>query len=74
MAIRYCANGTVFCLTDFKSRIDSVIFECFGKSQKFVDAMKESFEHFINERQNKPAELIGKCAVVRCLAERKLVV
>ena len=36
-----------------------MIAECFGKNEKFINAMKESCESFINQRQNKPAELIG---------------
>lgn len=47
-------------LLDFKDRIDNVISECFQKNEKFVNSMKESFESFINQRQNKPAELIAK--------------
>ncbi len=49
----------LLCPTDFKDRIDNVISDCFMKNEKFVNAMKESFESFINQRQNKPAELIG---------------
>lgn len=47
-------------LLDFKNRLDQVIDEAFNKNEKFVIAMKDSFEHFINKRQNKPAELIAK--------------
>jgi len=47
-------------LLDFKDRIDNVISECFAKNEKFVNSMKESFESFVNQRQNKPAELIAK--------------
>ncbi|GFN79945.1 cullin-4a [Plakobranchus ocellatus] len=47
-------------LLDFKDKIDNVIAECFGKNEKFINSMKESFESFINQRQNKPAELIAK--------------
>ena len=47
------------CVTDFKDKVDNIISVCFVRSDKFVNSMKESFEHFINQRQNKPAELIG---------------
>lgn len=47
-------------LLDFKDKIDNIIEVCFGQNQKFINAMKESFENFINQRQNKPAELIAK--------------
>ncbi|XP_060689290.1 cullin-4B-like isoform X2 [Hemiscyllium ocellatum] len=47
-------------LLDFKDKIDHVIEVCFLKNEKFVNAMKEAFETFINKRPNKPAELIAK--------------
>lgn len=45
--------------SDFKDKIDNIITVCLGRNEKFINSMKESFEHFINQRQNKPAELIG---------------
>ncbi|KAM3910450.1 cullin-4B [Leptodactylus fuscus] len=47
-------------LLDFKDKVDHVIDVCFMKNEKFVNAMKEAFETFINKRPNKPAELIAK--------------
>ncbi|GAB1605805.1 cullin-4A-like [Argonauta hians] len=47
-------------LLDFKDKIDNINAVCFQKNERFVNTMKESFEHFINQRQNKPAELIAK--------------
>ena len=47
-------------LLDFKDKMDTVVNDCFCNSDKFVLALKEAFEHFINQRQNKPAELIGE--------------
>ena len=47
-------------LLDFKDKVDHIIDICFMKNEKFVNAMKEAFETFINKRPNKPAELIGK--------------
>ncbi|XP_056295831.1 cullin-4B [Pseudoliparis swirei] len=47
-------------LLDFKDKVDHVIDACFMKNEKFVNAMKEAFETFINKRPNKPAELIAK--------------
>ena len=40
--------------------MDNIINVCFSMNDKFMNAMKESFEYFINQRQNKPAELIAK--------------
>ena len=51
-------------LLDFKDKMDQVVNECFCNSDKFVLALKEAFEHFINQRQNKPAELIGMYFIV----------
>uniref|UniRef100_A0A674IRU3 Cullin 4B n=1 Tax=Terrapene triunguis TaxID=2587831 RepID=A0A674IRU3_9SAUR len=45
-------------LLDFKDKVDHIIDVCFLKNEKFVNAMKEAFETFINKRPNKPAELI----------------
>lgn len=47
-------------LLDFKDKVDHIIDICFMKNDKFVNAMKEAFETFINKRPNKPAELIGR--------------
>ncbi|KAK2183228.1 hypothetical protein NP493_319g02007 [Ridgeia piscesae] len=47
-------------LSDFKDRADNIIASCFQSNTKFINSMKESFEHYINQRQNKPAELIAK--------------
>uniref|UniRef100_A0A3Q3VUS0 Cullin family profile domain-containing protein n=1 Tax=Mola mola TaxID=94237 RepID=A0A3Q3VUS0_MOLML len=47
-------------LLDFKDKVDHIIDVCFMKNDKFVNAMKEAFETFINKRPNKPAELIAK--------------
>uniref|UniRef100_A0A3Q0S5D8 Cullin-4B n=1 Tax=Amphilophus citrinellus TaxID=61819 RepID=A0A3Q0S5D8_AMPCI len=47
-------------LLDFKDKVDHIIEVCFMKNEKFVNAMKEAFETFINKRPNKPAELIAK--------------
>lgn len=47
-------------LLDFKDKLDNIIAVCFNKNEKFINVMKESFEYFINQRQNKPAEVIAK--------------
>ncbi|KAH0512310.1 Cullin-4B [Microtus ochrogaster] len=47
-------------LLDFKDQVDHIIDTCFLKNDKFINAMKEAFETFINKRPNKPAELIAK--------------
>ncbi|XP_032331277.1 cullin-4B-like [Camelus ferus] len=47
-------------LLDFKDKIDFIIETSFLKNEKFIVAMKEAFETFINKRPNKPAELLAK--------------
>jgi len=47
-------------LLEFKEKMDQVLEDCFSKEERFLYTVKEAFEHFINQRQNKPAELIAK--------------
>ena len=47
-------------LLDFKEQMDEIVNNCFNKNEKFVNSLKEAFEYFINQRTNKPAELIAK--------------
>lgn len=47
-------------LLDFKDTMDNVVAKCFNRNEKFSNSLKEAFEHFINQRTNKPAELIAK--------------
>ncbi|XP_072401767.1 cullin-4B [Diabrotica undecimpunctata] len=47
-------------LLDFKDAMDNVVCTCFTKNEKFTNSLKEAFEHFVNQRTNKPAELIAK--------------
>jgi len=47
-------------LLDFKDKLDLIMCDCFESNSHFITSMKESFESFINIRQNKPAELIAK--------------
>lgn len=47
-------------LLDFKDKMDNIVCQCFQKNEKFANSLKEAFEHFVNQRANKPAELIAK--------------
>lgn len=47
-------------LLDFKDKMDNIVCTCFKKNDKFSNSLREAFEHFINQRANKPAELIAK--------------
>ncbi|GMH32280.1 hypothetical protein BSKO_00114 [Bryopsis sp. KO-2023] len=47
-------------LLEFKSRLDDILATAFHSNKNFIQALKEAFEKFINQRQNKPAELTAK--------------
>ncbi|XP_067008215.1 cullin-4A [Anabrus simplex] len=47
-------------LLDFKDKMDNIVCNCFQRNEKFANSLKEAFEHFVNQRANKPAELIAK--------------
>ncbi|KQK12851.1 cullin-4 [Brachypodium distachyon] len=47
-------------LLEFKASLDKILEESFAKNESFSNTIKESFEHLINLRQNRPAELIAK--------------
>jgi len=47
-------------LLDFKEKLDNILKSCFRNNDKFVTSLKDAFESFINQRQNKPAEMIAK--------------
>ncbi|KAJ3109116.1 Cullin-4B [Phlyctochytrium bullatum] len=47
-------------LLNLKSSIDKVVATAFENDPDMVRTVKESFENFINQRPNKPAEMIAK--------------
>ena len=47
-------------LISFKSKTEKILEKSFHNNTAFGYTEKESFENFINIRQNKPAELIAK--------------
>ncbi|KAL5977485.1 Cullin-4 [Asimina triloba] len=48
------------CLLDFKASLDRIWEESFSRNEAFSNTIKDAFEHLINLRQNRPAELIAK--------------
>lgn len=52
-------------LLEFKEKLDRYLHECFQNNEKFSNILKDSFEHFLNQRANKPAELIAKAVDAR---------
>ena len=50
----------VLALLKLKSRMDRAVTEAFSSNHTFANALKEGFEAFINQRANKPAELLAK--------------
>lgn len=53
-------NDMINNLIHFKRKLDNILKDCFENDNLFQNALKESFEYFINTRGNKPAELIAK--------------
>jgi len=47
-------------LLRMKAALDEVWDRAFQRNESYGHALKEAFEHFINQRANKPAELIAK--------------
>ncbi|KAL0352848.1 UNVERIFIED_CONTAM: Cullin-4 [Sesamum angustifolium] len=47
-------------LLEFKANLDRIWEESFSKNEAFGNTIKDAFEHLINIRQNRPAELIAK--------------
>ena len=47
-------------LLTMKERMDEVLTQAFARNESFGNTLKDSFEHFINSRPNRPAELIAK--------------
>ncbi len=47
-------------LLEFKALIDAIVSTGFAHDGDFVHTQKDSFEVFVNRRENKPAELIAK--------------
>nr|CAG4643744.1 EOG090X01NX [Lepidurus arcticus] len=58
-------------LLDFKDRNDRIVADCFQRNEKFVNSLKEAFENFVNQRLNKPAELIAKYVDAKLRAGNK---
>lgn len=58
-------------MLDFKDDMDQVVNQCFQKNDKFSNSLKEAFEYFINQRANKPAELIAKFVDLKLKAGNK---
>ncbi|CAF2687316.1 unnamed protein product [Rotaria sp. Silwood2] len=58
-------------LLEFKEKLDRFLHECFHDNEKFSNILKDSFEHFMNQRANKPAELIAKAVDARLRSGNK---
>ena len=52
-------------LLNFKEKLDRFVQECFHNNERYSNILKDSFEHFINQRVNKPGELIAKAVDAR---------
>lgn len=58
-------------LLDFKDKMDHIVQSCFERNDKFSNSLREAFEYFINQRSNKPAELIAKYVDMKLRAGNK---
>lgn len=58
-------------LLDFKDKLDHIVRNCFEHNERFVNALRDSFEYFVNQRTNKPAELIAKYVDLKLRAGNK---
>ncbi|XP_055374135.1 cullin-4B isoform X2 [Condylostylus longicornis] len=58
-------------LLDFKDKMDVIVHTCFEHNEKFLNSLREAFEYFINQRANKPAELIAKYVDMKLRAGNK---
>ena len=47
-------------LLTYKAKLDEIVHDCFDNDDIFLNALKESFEVFVNSRRSKPAELLAK--------------
>ena len=48
-------------LLSMKTAMDAVLAEAFQRDENFSNTLKEAFEQFINQRQNKCGGTIVKC-------------
>jgi cullin-4 len=50
----------ISCVISLKERMNKAVVECFDSNIMFMDALRDAFSHFINQRSNRPAELLAK--------------
>eukprot|EP00271_Cylindrocystis_brebissonii_P008559 TRINITY_DN22947_c0_g1_i1.p1 TRINITY_DN22947_c0_g1~~TRINITY_DN22947_c0_g1_i1.p1 ORF type:complete len:827 (-),score=185.08 TRINITY_DN22947_c0_g1_i1:668-3148(-) len=58
-------------LLDLKVRLDAIWETSFARNDSFATSLRDAFEHLINMRQNRPAELIAKFIDARLRAGNK---
>ncbi|XP_058053997.1 cullin-4A [Anopheles bellator] len=58
-------------LLDYKDKMDHIVNTCFERNEKYANSLREAFEYFINQRSNKPAELIAKYVDMKLRAGNK---
>lgn len=47
-------------MLEFKQQLDAVAYGPWVKNELFINGIREAFEYFINQRHNKPAEMIAQ--------------
>ena len=53
-------------LLEMKVGLDTVMDEAFAKDERFGHALKDAFEHFVNQRANRCAPAPGACRLLHC--------
>ena len=62
----------VTALLDMKAALDAVLHQSFQGAEPFAHALKDAFEHFINQRANRPVRDWRRAfAVCSCLPARE---
>jgi len=59
-------------LLDFRARLEVLHVEAFVPNEGFTQTVKSAFEHVVNARQNRPAELIAKFVDVQLRSGNKV--
>ena len=61
-------------LLDLKKKLDSIIKDAFDGNESFDRTLRDAFEHFINCRENRPAQLIAKFMDLHLRAGNKVLI
>jgi len=60
----------VTALLDMKAGLDAVLNQSFQSAEPFAHALKDAFEHFINQRANRPVRPVLTARTAPCSSGR----